>query len=120
MFGANALRLENRVSVDDDALNDCLINKFTLQPLVENAVKHGILPKKRDGMIRLRVFSDGDSNVITIIDDGVGFDAEKPLREGAVGLENVRFRLETMVHGALEIRSEQGVGTTVTITIPRG
>ena len=99
---------------------DFPVPPLILQPLVENAVKHGILPKKRDGMIRLRVFSDGDSNVITIIDDGVGFDVEKPLREGAVGLENVRFRLETMVHGALEIRSEQGVGTTVTITIPRG
>ena len=100
--------------------DDFPVPPLILQPLVENAVKHGILPKKRDGMIRLRVFSEGESNVITVSDDGVGFDAEKPLREGAVGLENVRFRLETMVHGALEIRSEQGVGTTITITIPRG
>lgn len=94
------------------------IPPLVLQPLVENAVKHGILPKKQDGMIRLRVFREGADNVITVTDDGVGFDTEKALREGAVGLENVRFRLEAMVHGRLDIESVPGSGTTVRITIP--
>lgn len=99
---------------------DFPVPPLILQPLVENAVKHGILPKKSDGMIRLRVYRSGGSNIVTVTDDGVGFDTKKPLREGAVGLENVRFRLETMVHGTLEIISAPNEGTTITITIPRG
>lgn len=52
-------------------------------------------------------------------DDGVGFDPSASQRSGAVGLSNVRFRLEYMAQGQMKIESEPGQGTRVTLTIPR-
>jgi signal transduction histidine kinase len=56
--------------------------------------------------------------VIEITDDGAGFDVLAPVRDGAVGLSNVKFRLEYMIKGKMEIKSENGKGTTVTIRMP--
>ncbi len=56
--------------------------------------------------------------MITVRDDGAGFDVQAMQGKESVGLRNVRYRLETMVGGSLAISSEPGRGTTVTIQIP--
>ena len=95
------------------------IPRLILQPLVENSIKHGLMAKPSGGTITLRANIEGDAIQITVADDGMGFDTDTPPRSGAVGLENVRFRLTHMAQGEMKIVSTPGKGTTVTLTIPR-
>lgn len=96
-----------------------LLPPLLLQPLVENAIKHGLRTKPGGGTITLHTCAEGENIVITIADDGVGFDPAAPCRAGAVGLDNIRFRLEHMAQGYMTIDSEPGQGTCVTLTLPR-
>ena len=66
------------IIVDDAELNNCLINKFTLQPLVENAIFHGIEPKQSTGHITIHVSQENATDINVIVeDDGVGMTAEQ-------------------------------------------
>lgn len=98
---------------------DFMIPPLILQPVVENAIKHGVSRKQTNGTIILRTRDMGDSIVITVEDDGVGFDTQKPANDKSVGLKNIRFRLKHLVNGTLDITSRINKGTTVTITIPK-
>ena len=71
-------------------------------------------------MCRSTVTSEkkGDSFVVTVADDGVGFDTEKEITGNHIGINSIRKRLNYYVDGTLEITSEVGVGTTAVITIP--
>ena len=90
---------------------------LTVQPLVENAVKHGITKKASGGTIKISTFEENSNYVIEIIDDGVGFDSENT--EMHVGIKNVRNRVITMCKGTVTIKSTASVGTRVTIEIPK-
>lgn len=96
-----------------------MIPPLILQPVMENAIKHGISKKQSNGTIILRTRDAGENIVITVEDDGVGFDMQELSKEKSVGLKNIRFRLRHLVNGTMEIESEIGRGTTVTITIPK-
>lgn len=93
---------------------------LVLQPIVENAIRHGLFPKTDGGTIDLQTKTDGKCIYITITDDGVGFssDQEDGEKKESVGLSNVRFRLQYMVNGRMDIESSLGKGTRVTIIIP--
>ena len=93
---------------------------LTLQPLVENAVKHGILKKVSGGTIVIRSERSHGGFEVSIRDDGVGFVPGKIVDDGRshVGLINVKERLETMCHGTLKIESIPGEGTLCRIWIP--
>lgn len=91
---------------------------LVLQPLVENAIHHGFDKMERTGSITLRVTRSEDTVMIVVADDGAGFDQSKPMRDGAVGVENVRFRLKNMIDGTMEMKSRPGEGTRVIITMP--
>ena len=67
----------------------------------------------------LRTRLEGDYVRVDVQDDGVGFDPQAPGRKESVGMQNVRFRLENIVRGHMEIRSEPGQGTTVSLYIPK-
>lgn len=97
------------------------IPSLVLQPIVENAIKHGLTPKPEGGTIFLKTWCDRKNFYILIEDDGVGFDpsAVKETRENGLGLGNVRYRLKNIMKGEMDIRSTPGVGTSVTLTIPR-
>ena len=101
---------------------DFTIPALTVQPLVENAVKHGVGKKKNGGVITIVTRETPEDHVITVTDTGVGFDPEKPKQDGQhhLGLKSVRDRLTTMSGGRLEVASVPGQGTTVTISIPKG
>ncbi|AMA72296.1 MULTISPECIES: sensor histidine kinase [Aneurinibacillus] len=92
-----------------------------LQPIVENAVKHGLLPKKAGGTILIRIGKENNALVIQVIDDGVGFAASTESRPfSGIGLQNVRGRLQSLYGNPydLTIEANPGGGTVCTITIP--
>ena len=97
---------------------------LTLQPIVENAVKHGVGNKKGGGTIKISTYSDGDNIVLVVKDDGIGFEYNKSELENDdkkshIGISSVTERIKIMVGGTVNIKSEANVGTTVTITIPK-
>ena len=98
---------------------DFFLPSLTVQPLVENAVKHGICEKEDGGTLTLRTYKDVETIVIEVIDDGIGFDIENSVRQedgrSHIGIENVRNRLKQMCDGRLTIRSSHGKGTVATI-----
>jgi sensor histidine kinase YesM len=96
---------------------DFRVPPLTVQPLVENAIKHGITKKASGGTIKISTFEEDGNYFIEIIDDGVGFDPE--VNEMHVGIENVRDRVAAMCKGDITIKSTVGVGTRVVIEIPK-
>lgn len=112
----NTLRVEYDIETDD-----FMLPPLSVQPLVENAVRHGVTKKRGGGTVTLATRRLPDCYVVTVRDTGNGFDPEHYMEDGAVhiGIRNVRERLHGMADGILEIRSEYGVGTTATVTIPK-
>ncbi|MBU5477251.1 histidine kinase [Eubacterium sp. MSJ-21] len=101
---------------------DFLLPALTLQPIVENAVKHGLCKKKGGGTVIIRTERQEGRICMTVVDDGAGFDDDRTGKTSDgklhVGIENVRTRLRDMCQGELLIESTKGVGTTVRILIP--
>ena len=95
-----------------------LLPPLTVQPLVENAIKHGLLEHDRSGTVVLRTERESKMAVITITDDGVGFCSQELNSQECVGIRNVRYRLENMAGGSLVVDSTPGEGTKVTIKVP--
>ncbi len=110
---------EISVKYDIDG-EDFLVPALTIQPLVENAIRHGVREIEQ-GLVEVSTKSTADSYIITISDNGVGFDTNEPLStdKDHIGIKNVSKRIESMCSGTLTIDSHIGEGTTITITIPR-
>ena len=99
---------------------DFHIPALTIQPIVENAIKHGLMKLPKGGTIRVVSYETDTHYCVLVEDDGAGFDTGVLLEERKhVGLRNIRERLQTMVNGTLEIESTLGEGTTVRICIPK-
>lgn len=94
---------------------------LSLQPLVENAVKHGICPKEGGGTVTIETWETKEDFVVAVTDDGVGFDVQSFTEDEKrhIGIENVRRRLWAMSKALLEIDSMPGKGTTARIRIPK-
>ena len=101
----------------DGAVLPCLVPQLLLQPLVENAIEHGIARRAGTGTIGLEARRDGETLVIAVRDDGPGLARAAP--EG-VGLGSTRQRLEELYggRGGLTLDSGAGAGLTVTVRIP--
>ena len=100
--------------------DDFHIPALTVQPIVENAIKHGLMKLSKGGTIRVVSYETDRAYCISVVDDGVGFDTGVLIDERKhLGLRNIRERLKVMVNGTLEIESKVGVGTKVLITIPK-
>jgi signal transduction histidine kinase len=116
------LRFEDRLRVRRSlqaGLSDTLVPPLLLQPLVENAIKHGVGPRPGGGAVSVRVERSGDHLVIVVEDDGPGFTAQA--RDGGgLGLANTRARLERLYGDAatLEARNGPGGGASVTVRLP--
>lgn len=96
------------------------IPALTVQPIVENAIKHGLMKLPNGGTIRVVAYETDTSYCVLVEDDGVGFDTNTLLDDREhIGLRNIRERLKVMVGGKLDVESELGVGTKVLITIPK-
>ena len=115
-------RLRIRMDVDPETLGAYVPNMI-LQPLVENAIRHGISPLSRGGSIDIRARRNGETLNLQICDDGRGFptNGEHASRGNGVGLANTRARL-TQLYGAerfeLDVESVPDAGVAVSVTIP--
>ena len=99
---------------------DFHIPALTIQPIVENAIKHGLMKLQKGGTIRVVSYETEEAYCVSVVDDGVGFDTSLLMEDRKhVGLRNIRERLKAMVNGTLEIQSTVGVGTSVLISIPK-
>jgi two-component system LytT family sensor kinase len=108
--------LSYHLEVDPAALG-ALIPPFILQPLLENAIEHGLQPAGRKGVLRVSVALSHDRLHLVVEDDGVG---SPPRVEEGIGLRNSRARL-TALFGAdyrLELRSRKGGGSEVVLNLP--
>lgn len=111
-------------------LPDALVPSFILQPLVENAFKHGLAPKEEGGCVDVTIREEGGALEITVADDGVGMGRaaleslrstlkDPPTTGEHIGVYNVaaRLRLWGKEYG-MDIRSEQGKGTAAVLRLP--
>ena len=122
-------KLEYEIEVAEDIKKEEIIN-LILQPLVENAIYHGIKYKGSKGLIRIVGYGEGSSIILKVIDNGIGMD-EDALKgifdksrdsegSGGVGVHNVQTRIGLYYGAEYGLRFESvGEGTTVTIIIPR-
>ena len=93
---------------------------LSVQPLVENAIKHGLMRLETGGTVMIRSYETSTHFCVEVKDDGVGFDPAALLDEKKhVGLRNIRGRLNAMVNGELILESEPGIGTKAVIMIPK-
>lgn len=88
---------------------------LSLQPLVENAIKHGICKKEEGGIVTLKQKIEGNTGTFVVQDNGIGFQT-KDLK--SVGIKNITYRLRTMMNADLKIETALGNGTTVSIYFP--
>ena len=117
------VRFEDTLEIEYDVkCVDFSLPVLTVQPIVENAVKHGTSKKRGGGKVIISSAEESEFYVITVSDTGCGFDAAKPKNDGKrhVGIENVRQRLSNMCQGSLSIESTLGEGTVAVIKIPKG
>ena len=117
------VRFEDTLEIEYDIkCVDFSLPVLTVQPIVENAVKHGTSKKRGGGTVKISTDEDKENYIITVSDTGCGFDPTKPKEDGKrhVGIENVRQRLSNLCSGTLKIESTVGVGTLATIIIPKG
>lgn len=103
------------------------IPPLTIQPLVENAISHGILKRPEGGDIHICIKDQGRFAKISIIDNGVGMDEEtlkqllnrKSEKRKGIGLLNIERRLKQLFGNGLKIESKLGEGTTISFMIPK-
>ncbi|MNN40966.1 Sensor histidine kinase YpdA [compost metagenome] len=123
------VRFEERLNVawEIEDYKDLKIPLLTIQPLVENAIRHGIMKRTSGGNIVIRL-SDYETYVkVSVEDDGEGMDAAEQQRifekksssRTGVGLINTDLRLKRHFGNGLQITSRSGVGTTVAFIVPK-
>lgn len=115
-------RFGKRINVIYDIREEgFMIPPLTLQPIVENAVKHGIAPKEQGGTIRISTGKNDTDYWIRVEDDGVGYCVKERAKEKKthIGMCNVAGRVGGLCGGSVKVLSSFGEGTKVLITIPR-
>ncbi|MDP4180653.1 MAG: 7TM diverse intracellular signaling domain-containing protein, partial [Bacillota bacterium] len=114
-----------KIVYDIDSNIECKVPPYILQPIVENAVRHGILPLKNGGTVKLSAKNINNMLSIVIEDDGVGMSEEKMNsvlsgidKTSGIGVSNVKNRIERIYKRKIEIKSALRKGTVVNISIP--
>jgi two-component system LytT family sensor kinase len=114
------IRFQGRLNVNmavDETILDALVPNLILQPIVENALEHGVNRAAGEGQITISARRDGDRLVLSVRDNGPGVDAQN---ESGVGLANTRARLEQLYgeRAVLTLGNADGGGTLAEITLP--
>jgi LytS/YehU family sensor histidine kinase len=104
----------------DVGATEFVLPALSVQPLVENAIKHGLMRLETGGTVRIRSYETPTHFCVEVKDDGVGFDTSLTIDEKKhVGLRNIQGRLNAMVDGDLILESKPGAGTKAVIMIPK-
>lgn len=118
-FAIEKIRFPNIEIFYELSAKDFNLPSMTIQPLVENAIVHGICKRRKArGKIFIKSYEDAENFFIEVKDDGVGF-KNFVENEKHVGLKNVRLRLKILFNGSLEIKSIPGLGTICEVKIPK-
>lgn len=112
---AKGRKIELLLSLDETNFE---LPPLSLEPYIENSYKHSRVEEKEDGYISLSTSSDESNYIISIEDNGIGFDVNKTKKD-SVGLKNAKERLQIVVGGKVTITSKINEGTKVEIRIPR-
>ena len=106
----------------DEETLDAFVPSMLLQPIIENAIRHGLAPKLEGGEIRVRTKMTDGRLTIDINDNGMGISAERlaEIYHEGIGISNVRERLRLLYGDQfhMEIKSQEGQGTQIRIEIP--
>ena len=116
------MRFNERINmIYDIGTVDFSIPPLTIQPIVENAIKHGILKKIKGGTVTLTTYETDTSIVIEVKDDGIGFDmSDIDFGENIhFGLQNISYRINQTCDGDLKISSKKDQGTKITVTFKK-
>ena len=116
------LRFGKKLNIEYDIqADDFSLPQLTIQPLAENAVKHGLSKKKGGGTLTIATRETDSAYEVIVSDDGTGFDVNEKKDDGRshIGMENIRRRLKEMCGAEVEISSVIGEGTTAKIIIPK-
>lgn len=119
------LRFGDRISVEYDIKCDnFFVPALSIQPIVENAIKHGITKNPNGGTVKISSFEDEFYYFVKVDDNGVGFDIDNPncddnVNHAHIGLSNVTNRLKSISNAEIEINSREGEGTHITIKFPK-
>lgn len=122
-------RYQNKLSYEihygSEDVKECLIPRLLIEPLVENAVSHGLEPKSEAGRIQIRIFESNTFLHIVVEDNGVGFDQndlQQPVKEGhtSTGLSNTRRLLQILYRDnySMTVEGKKNEGTRVEIILP--
>lgn len=117
------MRFEERLKVVYDIqAAGFLVPPLVVQSIVENAVRHGVTKRPEGGTITISIHDTQTDHVITVTDNGVGFDPDSNICNGRyhIGIDNAHERLHRQCGGTLKIDSKIGIGTVVTMSIPKG
>lgn len=109
------------MKIEYDIQNDeFLVPALTIQPLVENAIKHGLMGLETAGKVKISSYETEKFYEVCVKDDGIGFD-ESVFNDGKkhIGIANIRRRIEALCGGSLTIESVKNQGTTAIIRIPK-
>ena len=118
-IGIEKVRFPDIEFITEMTCRDFSIPALTIQPIVENAVKHGILRRAEGGTVRVKIYETDSSYFISVKDNGVGFDVTELESKNHIGLRNIKSRLAAMCSGILHIESIVGIGTKITVEIPK-
>lgn len=117
------LRFADKLDIKYDIhTTDFKVPMLSIQPIVENAVKHGVGMKREGGTVTIASNETENGYEIVVSDDGAGFDTDAPKKDDGrshVGMENTKKRLRDMCNAEITVASTPGEGTTVRIIIPK-
>lgn len=121
------MRLAERLTVNYEInVRDFSIIPLSIQPLVENAIRHGVYERgEAGGSVTIRSLDTSENWIVQVEDNGVGFDTAEIFQQIADaqrdshGLRNLIFRLETIMNATVDIKSQTGTGTVITVRIPK-
>jgi LytS/YehU family sensor histidine kinase len=121
------MRFGQKLEIEYDIETDnFFVPTLSIQPLVENSIKHGVTKKPDGGTVTIHTFEDENNYYVEIKDDGIGFDPNNPIAKDPssanrshVGFSNIKSRLETMLDAKIKVKSEIDKGTDTLITLPK-
>lgn len=105
--------------VEDFKSNIFYVPSLSIEPLIENAVAHGLSKKKNGGTVTIKTYEDRKNYYVEVTDDGVGFDTSVSRGASSIGLNNSEQRIKIFLNGKLDVSSKINHGTTIKITLPK-